>query len=170
LNIAGIPGFADNAARAAVPATSQEADMQEADMSEPVNDDIVAVVRAYVEAMAAADEAKLRIAFHPAAAVIGNYQGEVEWLSLDQFVAAILDTGAAPVGHSPYWDIESIDRTPDSAIVRVADDFAGMRFTDHLSLLKIGAEWRIVNKLYHLHGPNETELVEPEALNASNDG
>ncbi len=106
----------------------------------------------------------------PAAAVIGNYQGEVEWLSLDQFIAAILDAGAAPVGHSPYWDIESIDRTPDSAVVRVVDDFAGMRFTDHLSLLKIGAEWRIVNKLYHLHAANETELVEPDALNASNDG
>ena len=139
-------------------------------MSEPVNDDIVAVVRAYVEAMAAADEARLRAAFHPSAAVIGNYQGEVEWLSLDQFIAAIRDAGAAPVGHNPYWDIESIDRTPDSAIVRVVDDFAGMRFTDHLSLLKIGAEWQIVNKLYHLHGANETELVEPDALNASNDG
>jgi hypothetical protein len=45
-----------------------------------------------------------------------------------------------------------------------------MRFTDHLSLLKIGQEWRIVNKLYHLHAANEPELIEPDALNASNDG
>ncbi|QJP14410.1 nuclear transport factor 2 family protein [Starkeya sp. ORNL1] len=139
-------------------------------MSEPVNDDIVAVVRAYVEAMAAADEPRLRAAFHPAAAIIGNYEGEVEWLSLDQFIAAILDAGASPVGRSPYWDIESVDRTPDSAVVRVVDDFAGMRFTDHLSLLKIGPEWRIVNKLYHLRAANEPELVELDALNASNDG
>ncbi|MEK1931774.1 MAG: nuclear transport factor 2 family protein, partial [Pararhizobium sp.] len=31
------------------------------------------------------------------------------------------------------------------------DEFAGMRFTDYLSLLKIGGHWVIVNKLYHLH-------------------
>lgn len=139
-------------------------------MPDSMNEDVIAVVRAYLEAMAGADEAKLRGAFHPSASIIGNYQGEVEWLSLDAFVAAVLDAGPAPEGRSPYWDIESVDRTPDSAVVRVVDDFAGMRFTDHLSLLKIGPEWRIVNKLYHLHAAAEPELTEPDALNAANDG
>lgn len=139
-------------------------------MTDALNDDILAVVRAYLEAMAGADAEKLRGAFHPSASIIGNYQGEVEWLSLDAFVAAVLDAGPAAVGHSPYWDIASVDRTPDSAVVRVTDDFAGMRFTDHLSLLKIGPDWRIVNKLYHLHAAAEPGLVEPGALNASNDG
>jgi hypothetical protein len=35
--------------------------------------------------------------------------------------------------------------------VKVTDDFAGMRFTDYLSLLKIDGRWMIVSKLYHLH-------------------
>lgn len=138
-------------------------------MSETVNDDIVALVRTYIEAMATADSAKLRGVFHPSASIVGNYEGAVEWLSLGQFVDAVLETGALPVGHNPYWDIENVDRTPDSAVVRVVDDFAGMRFTDFLSLLKIGPEWRIVGKLYHLHAASEPALIEPEGLSAATD-
>lgn len=29
---------------------------------------------------------------------------------------------------------------------------AGLDFTDYLSLLKIDGRWRIVHKLFHLHG------------------
>jgi len=121
-------------------------------MSTQTTDEITAVVGAYVESMVFADEARLRELFHPACCIVGNYQGAVEWLSLDDFIAAILLEGRAAEGTKPYWEIELIDRTPDSAVVRVIDDFAGMRFTDHLSLLKVHGAWRIVHKLYHLHG------------------
>lgn len=116
------------------------------------SDQISAVVGAYVEAMVFADEAALRDLFHPSCAIVGNYQGAVEWLTLEEFIAAILLEGRAPEGTRPFWEIELIDRTADSAVVRVVDDFAGMRFTDHLSLLRIHDHWRIVHKLYHLHG------------------
>lgn len=109
------------------------------------------IVHLYVEGMALADEAKLRTAFHPDAAVIGNYQGALEWLRLDDFIAAILDEASAPAGSTPLCDIQSIDIVGDAATVKVVDDFAGMRFTDFLSLVKIDGEWKIVNKVYHLH-------------------
>ena len=48
-------------------------------------------------------------------------------------------------------EIEVIDISGDAASVKVTDEFAGMRFTDYLSLLKIESRWIIVNKLYHLH-------------------
>jgi len=52
-------------------------------------DDIAAVTdvaRAYYEGMVAGDEALLSRAFHPRACIVGNYQGELEWLTLEEFV------------------------------------------------------------------------------------
>jgi hypothetical protein len=48
-------------------------------------------------------------------------------------------------------DIQMLDIVGDAACVKVSDDFAGMRFTDYLSMLKIDGRWTIVNKLYYLH-------------------
>lgn len=112
---------------------------------------IEATVHLYVEGMAFANEAALKKAFHPKSSIIGHYQNAVEWLSRDEFIAAILEEGAASPGTQPYMDIDSIDISGDAATVKVTDEFAGMRFTDYLSLLKIDGRWTIVSKLYHLH-------------------
>ncbi|MDE1159967.1 MAG: nuclear transport factor 2 family protein [Neorhizobium sp.] len=112
---------------------------------------VEAVVHLYVEGMAFAHEGALRKAFHPRASIIGNYEGAVEWLSLDEFVAAVISEGAAPAGTQPVIQIETLDVTGDTACVKVVDHFAGMRFSDYLSLLKIDGRWMIVGKLYHLH-------------------
>ncbi|MDF3931224.1 nuclear transport factor 2 family protein [Pseudomonas citronellolis] len=109
------------------------------------------VVRDYVEGMVFADEARLRSAFHPDSKIIGHYQGTLEWLSLDDFVGAILDTGSVEGDGPPFWDIQALDVTGDSATVKVLDHYLDMRFSDYLALLLIDGRWRIVNKLYYLH-------------------
>jgi hypothetical protein len=81
----------------------------------------------------------------------GNYEGAVEWMSRDDFIAAILAEPPAQPGTQPLMDIEITDIEGDAAFVKVTDEFAGMRFSDYLSFLKIGGHWVIVNKLYHLH-------------------
>jgi hypothetical protein len=112
---------------------------------------IQAVIHLYVEGMALGNGPALKKAFHPQAAIIGNYQGAVEWMSRDDFIAAILaETPAAP-GTQPLMEIEMIDIEGDAASAKVVDEFAGMRFSDYLSLLKVDGRWMIVNKLYHLH-------------------
>ncbi|EJC82137.1 MULTISPECIES: nuclear transport factor 2 family protein [Rhizobium] len=108
-------------------------------------------VHLYVEGMAFANEAALKKAFHPKSSIIGYYQNAVEWLTRDEFIAAILAEEPAPPGTQPFMDIQSVDVEGDAASVKVTDDFAGMRFTDYLSLLKIEGRWTIVSKLYHLH-------------------
>ena len=108
-------------------------------------------VHLYVEGMTFANEAALRKAFHPQCAIIGHYENAVEWLTRDEFIAAIVAEGAAPPDTQPFMDIESIDVEGDAASAKVTDNFAGMRFTDYLSLLKIDGRWTIVNKLYYLH-------------------
>ncbi|WP_454853414.1 nuclear transport factor 2 family protein [Rhizobium binxianense] len=112
---------------------------------------VEATVHLYVEGMAFANEAALRKAFHPQSSIIGHYRDAVKWLSRDEFIAAIIAQGAAPPGTQPLMDIESMDLAGEAASVKVTDEFAGMRFTDYLSLLKIDGRWTIVSKLYHLH-------------------
>jgi hypothetical protein len=112
---------------------------------------IRAVVHLYVDGMAFANEPALKKAFHQQATVIGNYQGAVEWLSRDEFIASIMAEEPARPDTQPLMEIEMIEITGDAASVRVIDEFAGMRFSDYLSLLKIDGRWTIVNKLYHLH-------------------
>lgn len=112
---------------------------------------VQAVVHLYVDGMTFAHEGALRKAFHPKASIIGNYQGAVEWLSLDEFITAVADEGSAPAGTQPLIQIEALDVTGDAATVKVVDEMSGVRFSDYLSLLKIDGRWLIVSKLYHLH-------------------
>ena len=108
-------------------------------------------VHLYVEGMAFGNEAALKKAFHPKSSIIGHYQNAVEWLTRDEFIAAILAEEPAPPGTQPFMDIQNVNVEGDAASVKVTDEFAGMRFTDYLSLLKIDGRGMIVSKLYHLH-------------------
>ncbi len=119
-------------------------------MSETDESLINAAVERYVLAMSVGDEQGLRAAFHPSASVSGTYQNATEWLSVDAYIGEMLGAGLPP-NHSPRWKIGLIDITGDAAAVKVEDEFGSMVFTDYLSLLKIAGEWKIVNKLYHLH-------------------
>ena len=44
----------------------------------------------------------------------------------------------------------TIDVTDDTAVARVENDWAGMRFDDTLTLLNHGGAWVIVSKLFYL--------------------
>lgn len=112
---------------------------------------VQSVVHLYVDGMTFAHEGALRKAFHPKASIIGNYENAVEWLTLDEFVVAVASEGAASPGTQPLIEILSLDVTGDAASVKVIDAFAGLKFTDYLSLLKVNGHWLIVSKLYHLH-------------------
>ena len=119
-------------------------------MSQTDESQIGTAIHDYVLAMSVADEEGLRAAFHPSASVIGNYQGAVEWLTVDAYIHEVLSAGLPP-NNSPHWSVVSIDVTNDAAVVKLEDEFGSMKFTDYLSLLKITGRWKIVSKLYHLH-------------------
>jgi hypothetical protein len=42
-----------------------------------------------------------------------------------------------------------VDVTGDAAIAKVELDFPDVKFTDYFSMLKIGGDWKIVNKSFH---------------------
>src|SRR5215510_12265677 len=44
--------------------------------------------------------------------------------------------------------IVSVDITGDAASVKVREEYPNSIYTDYVSLLKLGGEWKIVNKVY----------------------
>ena len=72
---------------------------------------------------------------------------------------------AGPIQHLFDWNdgngpasglearIASVDVTGTIAAVRLElDNWTGHRFTDLFTLLKVDGEWKIMNKVFHLHG------------------
>lgn len=58
--------------------------------------EIEAVIRNYLDGMIFADAAKLRKAFHPGACIIGHFDDNLEWLSLESFISSCERAGSAP--------------------------------------------------------------------------
>jgi hypothetical protein len=122
-------------------------------MSQRTNEaDIAAVtetVRAYYDGMMAGDEAKLGHAFHPRASIVGNERGALSWSTLDEFVAECKEAVAHAGPHE--WRIEALSFVGDTALVRLGGQFAGVWYTDDLSMLRIDGVWRIVHKTFYSH-------------------
>ena len=54
---------------------------------------------------------------------------------------------------TPYFaEIVSVDVTGDTAVVKLIDDYLGIRFTDYLTMVKTEGRWIIINKAFYVHG------------------
>ena len=128
-------------------------------MSQGTNQaDIAAVtetVRTYYDGMMAGDEAKLARAFHPRACIVGNEQGALYWATLDEFVA---DCKKKVEQAGPDdWRIGGLSLEGDTALVRLGNRYAGVWYSDDLSLIRIDGAWRIVHKTFYPHPPGTHE-------------
>jgi len=112
-------------------------------------------VQYYFDGLYQSDIAKLNRAFHQNSQVIGYFQGNLLFETLEQFIEFVRATPAPSRSGEEYdMRIVSIDMTGIEAMVKVQDLYLGFRFTDYLSLLKIDGEWVIVNKTFY-HEPKE---------------
>lgn len=90
----------------------------------------------------------MRIAFHPAA--------EFFWIAADTLARRSSEAYAGGFTGRPADDearrrrrILSIDRSGNAAIGKIELDYPSGRIVDYMSLLKIGGEWKIVNKIFY---------------------
>ncbi|NTJ42714.1 nuclear transport factor 2 family protein [Agrobacterium larrymoorei] len=113
---------------------------------------ITQTVADYVHAMTYADASLLRDIFDPRASIVGNYEGATEWLSLEDFIDQIRSTDQGFPHPEPSFEILGIDKSGDSASVKLTTRFAGVDFSEYLSLLERERNWTIVHKLYYLTG------------------
>ena len=116
-------------------------------------EEIQNTVQLYFDGMYHSDTGLLKQAFHSAAFLMGYYEGNFAHIPLETWLDIIGKT-PAPSKNGEVYDmrIVSIDITETVAVVKVADLYLGLRFTDYLSLVKTGDGWTIVNKVFH-HKP-----------------
>ena len=112
-------------------------------------DAIAKTVQQYIDGGRTGNTEEMKKAFHSEATIFGYIgsdlfagpiQGLFDWN--DQNGAATELQGR----------IASIDLVEDVATVRLElDNWSGRRFTDFFTLLKVEGEWKIMNKVFHLH-------------------
>ncbi len=112
-------------------------------------DVIAKVIQHYIDGAKSGKGDDMKPAFHEDATIFG-YAGA--------------DLFAGPIGQLFAWNdangpakelqarIASIDLVDTVATVRLElDNWTGARYTDLFTLLKVDGEWKIMNKVFHLH-------------------
>ena len=107
-----------------------------------------ACIDLYFRGHATGDGENFRRAFHPDAKLFFIRDGKVTQVTLEQYAGRA--TGKpAPDEEKRKRRIENIDITGNAAIAKIILEYPGVTLTDYMSLLKIGDEWKIVNKIFY---------------------
>ncbi len=112
-------------------------------------DAIAKTIQHYINGARSGRGADMKPAFHQDATIFG-YVGD------DLFAGPIQQLFDWNDQNGPATELEirlaSVDVFDSVAAVRLEmDNWTGHRFTDIMTLLKIDGEWKIMNKVFHLH-------------------
>ncbi|WP_089945426.1 nuclear transport factor 2 family protein [Candidatus Entotheonella palauensis] len=110
---------------------------------------IARVVRHYIDGAKSGRGDDMKPAFHEDATIFGYVGDNLFAGSIEQLFAWNDENGPAT---GLQARIASIDLIGTVATVRLElDDWTGYRFTDLFTLLQVDGEWKIMNKIFHLH-------------------
>lgn len=85
-------------------------------------DAVIALAGDYFKAMADADETDLRRVFHPKASIIGHWEGELEFSTLDEFIEFVTSTPATKEGDRPLeYRVDGVMLVGDTAVITVGN-------------------------------------------------
>ena len=112
-------------------------------------DAIIETVQKYIEGGRTGRTEEMKKAFHPEATIFGYVGPELFAGPIQQLFDWNDQNGAA----TKLQDrITSIDIIETVATVRLElENWTGHRFTDLFTLLKVDGQWKIMNKVFHLH-------------------
>lgn len=118
-------------------------------MSDNNVEQIRSVVQHYIDGARSGKGDEMKPAFHNDATIFG-------FIGDDLFAGPIQKLFDWNDENGPAVDIvchiANIDIEGTIATVRLeSDNWTGHRFTDFFTLLKFGDEWKIMNKVFHLH-------------------
>ena len=112
-------------------------------------DAITKTVQIYIDGGKSGKGADMKAAFQPQATIFGYVGTELFAGPIQQLFDWNDQNGPATELQSR---ITSIDLADTVATVRLElDNWTGRRFTDFFTLLKVDGEWKIMNKVFHLH-------------------
>ena len=113
------------------------------------NDAITKAVQHYIDGAKSGKGDDMKPAFHEDATIFG-YVGTDLFAGPIEKLFAWNDENGAATGLQAR--IAGIDLVETVATVRLElDNWTGSRFTDLFTLLKVDGEWKIMNKVFHLH-------------------
>ncbi|TKT70490.1 nuclear transport factor 2 family protein [Afipia massiliensis] len=135
------------------PASIQTSQLpQENIMSISSIQDVLLTVQTYLDGLYEGDTKKLRQTFHEVSHLHSLADGKVSDLPLEDW-CKLVEGRASPKSQNFGRELERIVRVeesaPNCANVTLTCAVPGRFFTDHLSLLKAGGRWQIVNKVFH---------------------
>ena len=112
-------------------------------------DAITKAVQHYIDGAKSGRGDEMKPAFHPDATIFGYFGADLLAGPIQQLFAWNDENGPAT---GLQARIAGIDLNGTVAAVRLElDNWTGHRFTDLLALLKVDREWKIMNKVFHVH-------------------
>ena len=124
----------------AASASAQTADAEAAAARVPLEN--------YLRGHATGDPEFMRKAFHTEGSLIFIRDGKYTTRSFAEYIAGMSGKPAPDEGRRKRW-IESLDVSGNAAVGKIVLDYPSGRFVDYMTLLKLGGEWKIVNKSFH---------------------
>ncbi len=113
------------------------------------HDLIAEVIQRYIEGAKSGRGDDMKPAFHKDATIFGYVGADLFAGPIQQLFAWNDENGPATELEARVADIDVIGTV---ATVRLElDNWTGQRFTDLFTLLKIDGDWKIMNKVFHLH-------------------
>lgn len=114
-------------------------------------DVITQVIQRYIDGARSGKGEDMKPAFHKDATIFG-------YVGADLFAGPIQNLFSWNDENGPATGliarVASIDLVGTVATVRLElENWTGHRFTDLFTLLKVDGEWKIMNKVFHLHSP-----------------
>ena len=109
-----------------------------------------AVIQLYFDGLYEGDADKIGSAFHPTADLRWQEKGELQVLTVPDWLERIRKRPSAKAEGKPREDfVVTMDRSDDStAFIKVRCQLPPRYFTDYLVALKLNDGWRIVSKTY----------------------
>lgn len=102
----------------------------------------------YIQGHATGNGDFMRKAFHTEAKVMAFRDGKLTNMTSEEF-ASRFNGKPAPDEAQRKRRIESVEITGNAGVGKIDLDYPTVTFTDYMSLLKVGDEWKIVNKVFY---------------------
>ncbi len=120
-------------------------------------DAIAKIVQQYIDGARSGRGDDMKPVFHKGATIFGYVGSDLFAGPIQQLFDWNDENGPAAEIHAR---IASIDIIGTVAAVRVElANWTGNRFTDLFTLLKVDGEWKIMNKVFHLHAEEVTSAA-----------
>jgi len=113
---------------------------------------IAAVLKRYGDSLYRCDTALLESVFHPQARYVTASEGTLLHLDMAAYLPIVAArTSPESLGEPYAFTIDSIELAGTvTAFARVRVVMLGRHYIDLLSLIRIGGDWRIIAKVFHV--------------------